>query len=372
MKVAILANGKNSFVKPLAQGLARMTVACGETADIHYDGLEILSLPVRMSWASPRTAASRAVRLSGNRRRFESLVARLRDADVIVVVAHVPASVSRSSLENVEALRERLPDCPIVNYDLVYLPTVEKWGAAMLRGEEVGLGEADLRTFAAGSFGMERYDWYLVASVASEVPMPRGPQPYSRIGIDLDDGSLYPDQQGELRALVDFSQTRKNYPAFRDVQVRALEQSGIPFQVLEGQLERDEIRAIYRKTGVFFLAHRESFGLPICELQRCGSLIFTPHAEWAGAHWIKSDPSVAGPGRHSENFVVYQNDENRLVDRLRAARESFSPDRVVKTFLQSHPQLFRGDSQALAEFFRMVNEGKIHSRLNREHAGIGR
>ena len=372
MKVAILGNAKNSFVKPLAQGLARMTAACGETAEIHYDGLEILSLPIRMSWASPRTAASRAVRMSGNRRRFEGLVARLRDADVIVVVAHVPASVSRSSLENVEALRERLPDCPIVNYDLVYLPTVEKWGAAMLRGEEVGLGEADLRMFAAGSFGMERYDWYLVASVASEVPMPSGPQPYSRIGIDLDDGSLYPDQQGEPRVLVDFPQSRKNYPAFRDVQICALEQSGIPFQVLEGPLDRDQIRTIYRKTGIFFLAHRESFGLPICELQACGSLIFMPRPEWAGAHWIKSDPSVAGPGRHSANFVVYQNDVGSLVDRLHVVRDSFSPDRVVKTFLESHPQLFRGDREALAHFFTMVNQGKVHSRLNREHVGIGR
>jgi hypothetical protein len=372
MKVAILANSKNSFVKPLAQGLARMTAACGETAEIHYDGLEILSLPVRMSWASPRTAASRAVRLTGNRRRFESLVARLRGVDVIVVVAHVPASVSRSSLENVEALRERLPNCPIVNYDLVYLPTVEKWGAAMLRGEEVGLGEADLRMFATGSFGMERYDWYLVASVASEIPMPSGPQPYSRIGIDLDDGSLFPDQQGEIRALVDFPQTRKNYPTFREVQLRALEQSGIPFQILEGSLDRDQIRAVYRKTGIFFLGHRESFGLPICELQACGSLIFTPHAEWAGAHWIKSDPTVAGPGRHSANFVVYQNDVNSLVELLQAARDSFSPDRVVKTFLHSHRQLFHGDREALSHFFGMVNEGKIHSRLNREHAGIGR
>lgn len=97
-----------------------------------------------MRGVSPRGIPRRVLGLAANRRRFAELVERLRGSDVIVVVAHVPGSLARNALQNVEALRKATPEIPIVNYDLVYLPTVEKWGAAMLRGEASGLLEADL------------------------------------------------------------------------------------------------------------------------------------------------------------------------------------------------------------------------------------
>lgn len=202
--------------------------------------------------------------------------------------------------------------------------------------------------------------------------MPAGIQPVSRIGIDIDDGTLYPDQGGELRVLVDFAQTRKDYPSFRETQLNALERAGIPFHVLQGKFTREEIRAIYRKSWVFMLAHRESFGLPICEVQACGGMIFTPRAEWAGAHWLKDNWRVGGAGAHSENFVVYENTVDGLVKALRAARDSFDPARVARTFRELHPQLFRGDRQVLSEFLSMVESGAIHSDLHHEHSMIGR
>ncbi len=372
MRLAILANTKNSFVRPLAEGLARMATAAGATPEIIYDGLEILSLPLGILGGSLRGAPRRALTVAGNRRRYSGLVERLATADVIVVVAHVPGSFARDTLPNVESLRRSLPETPIVNYDLVYLPTVEKWGAAMLRGEESGLIGADLGLLRTAPFGMERYDWYLAVSSASEIPMPDGAQPLSEIGIDIDDGSLYPDQGSELQVLVDFEQTRKDYPSYRHVQLAALEKAGIPFRVLEGSYTRVEIRAIFRKSGVFMLAHRESFGLPICEVQACGALVFTPRAEWAGAHWIKEDSRIAGPGLHSPNIVVYQNTVDGLVRELHRVRDSFDPSRVVKQFLESHPQLFRGNVAEMSKFLSMVDSGAVHSRLHEEHATVGR
>jgi hypothetical protein len=372
VKLAILANDKNSYIRPLAEGLARMAAALGATAEIHYDGIEMVSLPIAMTWESPRRAAGRVLRLGRHRRRFSEFVARISDADVVVVVSHIPVSVSRRHLQNIEVLRDLLPDTPIVNYDLVYLPTVDLWSAAILRGDYSGMSEAGVCVFAPSPFGMERYDWYLAASVASEIPMPTGEHPYSHIGIDIADGTLYPDQGGELRVLVDFEQTRKNYLAYRDVQLRAVAKSGLPFRVLEGEFSCDEIRAIYRTTGILMLAHRESFGLPICELQACGSLIFTPRPEWAGAHWIKPDVRKAGPGRHSRNFVVYRNDVEALVDRLHEARDSFDPARVLMTFEDEQPHLLHGNLNALANFLTMVEDGTIHSRLHPEHAEVGK
>jgi len=113
-------------------------------------------------------------------------------------------------------------------------------------------------------------------------------------------------------------------------------------------------------------------GLPICELQACGSLIFTPRPEWAGAHWIKPDVRLAGPGFHSGNFVVYENTVEALVTELHAARALFNPAGVVKTFARSHPQLLGGNAHALADFLGMVSDGTIHSGLHVQHATVGR
>lgn len=371
MHLALLANDKNSFIRPIADGLARMARACGATAEVHSDGLGCLSVALNIDMSSPRAAVGSTVRLLKNRRLFDRFVDRLSGSDVIVVVAHVPLSFARGALRNIETLRERLPNVPIVNYAHYYLPTVDKWGPAMLRGVETGLTETDRRNFIHGSFRMSRYDWYLVASVVSENPVPPPPQPYTIVGVDIADGALFPQQRGEFRALVDFAQHRVNYPRFREKQIAALERTGVPYRVLEGSFARAEIKEIYRSTGMFFLAHRESFGLPICELQACGSLIFTPRPEWAGAHWIKKDLSLPGPGLLSPNFIVYDDDIEKLVDQIEMARESFDPERVVRTFNEFHPHLYRGDPEALAGFLKRVQGRTINSGSHLEYENIG-
>jgi len=372
MRIAILANDRASFVRPTAEGLQRMLGSCGAEVVMRYDGLHHLGLPTSIDWTSPRSVASTGLRLARRRRQFREFAEGVRDCDVVIVVAHVPASFSRVGLSNVELLRELLPAMPIVNYDLVYLPTVEKWGRAILNGEDTGLTDTDMRGIERGMFGMDRYDWYLSVSTASEVPMPSHPQPCTVIGIDLDDGSLFPDQHGELRALVDFAQTRKNYPSYRSMQIEALEKTGIPYEVLDGEYSPAEIRAIYRRTGLFMLAHRESFGLPICELQACGSVIFAPHSNWAGAHWMKTNPHSAGPGLHSPNFCIYDNDSDTLVEQLSQVKRTFDPDHVVRTFEDRQPQLFRGDRGAVQQFLGLVQRGEIHGALHREHAQVGK
>ncbi len=366
-----MANEKDSFVRPLAEGLARMSTACGATPDIVYDGLETLSLPLGITDASPRSLARFALKAPGYRKRFADLVERAAGADLIVVVAHVPHSLSRHGFANIELLRRRLPRIPIVNYDLIYLPTVEKWGAAMLKGDMSDISADEMRLIKPAPFGMERYDWYLAASPMSEIPMPAGTQPLSHIGLDIDDGTLYPEQEN-FHVLLDFEQTRKNYLTFREVQLAALERSGVSYEILEGRFTRAEIRAKYRKAGALMLAHRESFGLPICEVQACGAQIFTPRPEWAGAHWLKSDLSSPGPGRHSSNFVVYENRVDSLTNELIEAQASFDPAARLQTFIAAHPQLYRGDRNVLASFLTRVSSGDITSRSHLQHAGVGR
>lgn len=372
MKIAILANSRHSFNRTLAEGLARMAFACGATAQVHADGLDALAIPQSLDFTSARSAVGSSLRLIRYRGMFDGLVDRVADSDVIVVVAHVPMSFARGSLRNIEGLRERLPTIPIVNYAHYYLPTVDKWGAAMLRGvKNTGLTEDDLRHFHRGSFRMSRYDWYLVASVVSEIPLPHGPQPLSLVGVNIDDGSLFPEQNGEVRALIDFAQTRLNYPSFRKTQIAALERAQIPYRILEGQFSRSEIREIYRQTAVFFLAARESFGLPICELQASGSYIATPRPAWAGAHWIKEDLTVPGPGDLSPNFLVYDDDVEKLTDQLEMVRSTFDPARNLRTFKEFQPHLYFGDPEAMAGFLSRIEDRTINGATHLEHETIG-
>lgn len=372
MRVEILANDRASFVKPMADGLARMVRGAGAEARVHYDGISQMMRLQSISYSSARSLAGSVARLRSNRRELSGFVEQVRDADVIVVVSHVPASFSPSMMPNVEVLRARLPDIPVVNYDLVYLPTLDSWSRVILRDETTKLSADDISVFSRGKFGMERYDWYLMASVGTYIPLPPGPHPYSLIGLDLDDGRLYPDQQGEFQVLVDFEQARGHFPQFREIQMEALRLSGVKYRVLEGNYTSDEMLAVFRQSGALMLAHAESFGLPICEAQACGALIFTPDLNWTTAHWLGREYYTKREPRCSSNFVVYENDPVLLAERLRSAAREFDPQHVRQTFIETQPEMFRGDRAELSDFLSKVDSGEIHARLHPSHRSIGR
>lgn len=349
-----------------------MLVDCGAEPTVHYDGLSALMMRQHPDFSSLRALAGSTLRLGASRSAFGDLVRKLEGTDLIVVVANVPGSFSPGLLPNIELLRARFPKVPIVNYDLHYLPTLDSWGRFLLKGERTQLSAADLEVFDKGKFGLERYDWYLMASVGTEIPLPPGPHPYSLIGLDLDDGTLFPDQRGEFRALVDFAQDRGHYPAFREVQVEALKLAGVKYEVLHGNYSIDEIRAIYRRTSIYFLASSEAFGMPICELQACGSLVFTPDPYWPASHWLGDNYYARREPRLSPNFVVYENDVIALANRISAALAATDPVRVRQTLENYQPDLLRGSREAVREFLGRVESGGIHSRLHRDHLSIGR
>ena len=325
-----------------------------------------------VDFSSARSLVGSSTKLVGNRREFSSFVDRLRGTDVIVVVAAPPGAFSPSLFPNIEVLRQLMPDTPIVNYDLHYLPMLYSWAKLILRDEETKLAPEHLAFFKKGKFGLERYDWYLMVSVGSHTVLPPGEHPYSLIGMNLDDGSLYPQQNGEFMALLDFDVTEFHYPEMRKLQLEAVKKSGVKYQKLEGRYPRSEIRAIYRKAGAFLMSRSEAFGLPVSEVQACGSLVFLPDPHWAAAHWlgdnfyIKREPSL------TSNFVVYENDVDALAASLQSASENFDPLRARETFIREQPQLYYGDGVELSKFLERVQNGEIHSRLHSEHYPIGR
>ncbi|MEO5589115.1 MAG: hypothetical protein ABIS03_05975 [Gemmatimonadaceae bacterium] len=371
MKVHILANDRASFIKPMAEGLSRMLAGLGATPVVHLDGLSRLMLRQRLDTSSLRSLGGSLLRLREAHVKLDELTDQLRDADVLVVVANVPMSFSPSLLPNIEVLRQRLPELPIVNYDLHYLPTMDSWARFLLRGEKTKFGREYLAVFDRGKFGLERYDWYLMASVATELSLPPGPHPYSMIGLDLDDGSLFPDQRGRFRVVVDFPQSRGDFPSFRAIQLEALDRAGVDVTVLNRPYSIEEVRSVYRQSSIFLMASAEAFGLPICELQACGSLIFLPDPLWASAHWLGNDFYAVREPVLSSNFVIYDNIAESLAARIAVAASEMNPAAVRATLEQVQPQFLRGDREALAKFLDKVQSGAIHSRLHSEHSAIG-
>jgi len=120
------------------------------------------------------------------------------------------------------------------------------------------------------------------------------------------------------------------------------------------------------------MAHAEAFGLPICEVQACGSKIFMPDPHWAAAHWIGDEYHTRRQPRFTSNFVIYENDPAALAKKLLDESASFDPKTVRQTFVAEQARMFKGDREELSHFLEMVRKKEIHSRLHQEHWRIGR
>jgi hypothetical protein len=349
MKVAILTSHANSFRRIQAEGLARMLARLDVSSKVYYYGLRAIR---RLANAPTAKNVLRTISPFGIVRRTQRswLLRELRNYDVVVVCEAINAFMKDTIDDN--ALRA-CTHAPVVLYQNYYLPTRGDWVSWLRDGNSA-------KGVPAGGYGLERFDWYLCASAVGERPMPHGPQPCSLIGIDLDDGSLYPDQKGEFIALLDF--LHPDFPAERAIQINALKETNTPFIELKGEYSIAHIRSVYRRCSIYFLATHESFGLPICELQACGSYVFTPYAQWCESHYCKADLTQRGPGRLTSNFVVYDNDFHNLVNAINRLKSEASPTSVRNLFQREQGHLYYGDSDALRAFIRRVRNGEIRGR----------
>jgi len=364
MKIAIMADNADNFVKPRSEGLNRMLSKAGVESKVFYEGLRFLDCPEPVNKLETSGVLKMARSLKN---KFSDPVGKFLDQtwkelasyEVMVVVETVPTAYLKYQLHRIEEVRKRFPKMPVILYSSIYLSTLGEWIGFLKNGN-------DYHGFIKGSghFGLERYDWHLIGSATTENPMPAGFQPLTVIGCDINDGSLYPEQQ-EFRALLDFE--RPNHMHERAIQIMALEKTKTPYTVLHGRYPMAEIRKIYRQTSIYFLAHLEAFGLPIAEVQACGGLIFTPYARWAWAHFDKPDLTVPGEGPLSDNFRVYENDLEKLCTLIEEARKEFDAKRNLEIFLSQDGKFLNGDQNKLSEFLSGLASGNIHSQLHKEH-----
>ena len=160
MKVAILANNKNSYPRPMAQGLARMLARLGVESHIFKNAWLI------MNQASKSRSGLAIAKRSVKSILWRRLLRQLREFDLVVVVSHVPAAYMRYFFHD-EEMRQALPKTPIVLYDLVYLPTRGDWLSRALRE-----GDPEVGIATSGVFGIER-DWHLCGAGGQPHPHAR-------------------------------------------------------------------------------------------------------------------------------------------------------------------------------------------------------
>jgi hypothetical protein len=347
MKIAILANDKPSFIKPLSIGLKNMLERLDVQCDIFYNGLDLLeSVKPQTTYCTlDRIKAKASYYLKGRRvDSFLKLTECLSNYDCIVVCLNVPASYAVDRFCGIEMLRKYLA-VPIINYDLHFIASMGSWTSQLVEPK----GRAP---------GLERYDYNLLATDSSFYGMPDLDYNYSAIGIDMRDDILTTQKKDKVVFLVDFE--RKDYEKERAVVLEALKKTNSEYVQLNGVYSMQEIRTLYCGIAGYFLAFPEAFGLPIVELQLCGSYIFTPYNLWPLSHFLNKSKFEKGEGTLGKNFLVYNNSVEQLCEQIEWVKGNYNPQLVLEQFKTEYPTYYSGDTEQLKAFLAKLESGEIN------------
>lgn len=334
-----------------------MFTKIGVESVILYDGLA--SLPQKqaadnVSTPSWKGRLRQMVKEGDTWLSYRRLLRDLRSVNFVVIVATLPGTFLETFFDD-ERLRRDVPHLPIISYGNLYLGTRPYWAKWLLENNTAKVG------VKGRHWGLDRYDYYLCTTEMSEDPVPPGAEAFSAIGINFEDPTLFVEQGKPFEALIDFEQAGQ-LPE-RAVQVLACVEADIPFKVLHGRYTISDIRKIYCRSSVYFVAFRESFGMPICELQACGALVLTPYVDWCPSHYLEKPGS--GAGQLPENFIVYNNDKRQLVNELKRLKRTHDPTRTLEKFKSEQPHFYYGNIEELARFVELVRNGEITSKSHK-------
>jgi len=367
MKIAILSEDKPGFIKPMSIGLQKMLIELNVESDVHFNGLAMLDFS---GFNYCKSHIKNTVKQLVNRVKFnkylirdtvsygelEQFKTKIQDYDAIIIVCNIPDSFCKNKLINLEAFRERTK-LPIVLYQNYYLATRGPWYSKIIRTYNKKAG-----------FGLERYDWYLAASIVSDFPLSKHNHPCSIIGQNIKDDNLQPKSQKKFKVLLDFN--RKGFEEYRDLQLQALKETNIEYTQLSGRYSQERIRQIYNEHSALFLSSNESFGLPIVENQLCGNYIFLPFKNWAPSHYINKSIHDSGEGDLGSNFIIYNNKLSELKTLLIQCKDNYNSSENYANFQSQYPQFIAGDLVELNQFIANLSSDKINSENHKNYATL--
>lgn len=350
MKFVIFADKSYNFIKPLATGLHRTIQEMGHESEIWYDGLywlfdlnlikvffgDLYRIYLNAKEGKKDRYIYRFFNLLTfyNKKRHKSLM----ECDCIIVVQNCPSAFSL--IKRLDFIREKYKK-PIVNYDFHYMPN-QGWWSRIIKVEN--------------HRGLEQYDWYLPVELITEFAIPREiPKIYHNIGMDINDNNLYPEQN-EFIVLLDFPRAGHEEQRRREKQL--LNEIGVKYIELNGRYTTDEIRTIYRKISLYLVSTRESFGLPIVELQLCGAKVMVPHKEWVPAHFLGKSPYEYGQGYLGKNFITYTSDEEFKLLLLKE-KENINYAQNLLNFREEYPNYDRVNRNEFESFIQKLLNQEI-------------
>lgn len=354
MKFVIFADKSYNYIRPISDGLKDTLSKMGHDVEIYYDGqywlhnlnlFKVLLADVGRFFQNLKAGASNLYLYRfGNLLTFNTSSFRenLETCDAIIVTYNCPSAYYNDTITRIEGLREKYHK-PIILYDFHYLPN-QGWYKRIL--------DRNLN-----NYGLERFDWYLLISIVTEFAIPKEiPEIYSLIGMDVRKSNLYPEKNNEFTVLLDFPRADKKNE--REQLKMLLEKNSIHYIELSGRYTTEQIRSIYRKCNAYFPSTRESFGLPIAELQLCGCAICVPSASWLPAHYIDKDKMVIGNGHLGSNFYVF-NSESDLLNIFSKLKNINRYD-LINNFIQEYPLYYSIDRKSLNEFINKLKSGEIN------------
>ncbi|MBO7105494.1 MAG: hypothetical protein J6W22_08455 [Fibrobacter sp.] len=363
MRFVIFSGKNNDYIPPLANGLYEQLIQMGHSVYLLNNGIYWLR-----SHSFIHLLIADLFHLKKNLKLkkkffqyyFFSLLffwvkhrKRILEADCLIVVCNCPQVFYKNNLRRIEWLRKRF-DGPIVNYDLHYMPN-QGWFKKIKKENKY-------------NFGLERFDWYLPASLTMEFAIPRQlPKIYDCIGFNVKSDDLFPEQN-DFIALLDFP--RKGYEKERAVQKEALKKANVPYIELKGHYTRDEIRKLYRKCSLYFVSCRESFCLPVLETQLCGDIVFTPYEKWLPAHMLDKNLYEFGVTHLGRNFRVYHNNEDELVKLINVVKKDFSAKRNVENFKEDYPYYFAINEKNMISFVDRISNKTVTKNTHMDFLGL--
>ena len=248
------------------------------------------------------------------------LLDELKNFDAVTVSECIPNAYLRK-VYNIEKFRKILKK-PIFLYEVYHLENSPSIIKALERNNDALTN---------------RYNGHLYVSPVTEIRKNHPSNGYC-IGLLSTTWNLRSAPKKDLIALVDFAQP--GYEKYREMQIKALQKTGISYISLEKKYTVSEIRDIYQLSSIFFVQFPEAFGLPILECLCAGAQIFTPDSSWPMSWRLDDEPEVHGPGTLPECFTVYSDADN-LFQKLMEFKANFNtietPLKVFDNFYKSLP-----------------------------------
>ena len=337
-RIAIISRPGACFPNIIATGLSEMITDEGCEVEIFYDGIPLLMRMLPLHKRPLHWKNNLHFRIRNKIKYFFNdlqLIRRIKKFDAVILCECLPNAYWKNYLD-IESFKSIIQKPVLCYTDNIVASPLHK-----------------LNLFRSYDYNEDRF--FLNLCLSNTVEINANHPKCLEIGVNLSNSGLKPNEKTAFLALIDFEQP--GYESYRNQQIRVLQKLNIPFIVLNGNYSVSEIRDLYQKASVFFLAFPETFGLPIAECLSTGCKIFSPNSSWPMAWRLNNDPKPWGNGDFPDCFQIYSSDqdlEKALIDFKVNYHRVNTPIEINDTFMRNYSHFYYGNRSAIRSLMNIV------------------